>query len=142
MKPFAKGVVVVERVGSVTGDNPPSEAEVWAKVQRKRDDQAVSFYKAEKKNVRIVTEKIGDKVDPVKIYPLAGPCQLVHKHYKCTVYYDESYTSDYPILFKYVDHKVEVVYIDKDYLRRALRHSNRPRRWTSGSTRSAERSSN
>jgi hypothetical protein len=42
----------------------------------------------------------------------------VHCHYKCTVYYDELYWSDYPIPFNHVDHKVEVVYFDKDHLRR------------------------
>ena len=42
----------------------------------------------------------------------------MHCHYKCTVYYDELYWSDYPIPFNHVDHKVEVVYIDKDHLRR------------------------
>ena len=63
-------------------------------------------------------EKIVDKADPVKVYPLAGPCQLVHKHYKCTVYYDELSWSDHPVPSNHVDHKVEVVYIDKDFLRR------------------------
>ena len=42
----------------------------------------------------------------------------MHCHYKCTVYYDELYWSDYPIPFNHVDHKVEVVYLDKDHLRR------------------------
>ena len=69
----------------------------------------VSFY---------LIEKIGEKIDPCKVYPLAGPCQLVHCHYKCTVYYDELYWSDYPIPFNHIDHRVEVVYIDKDHLRR------------------------
>ena len=73
----------------------------------------------QRNNVRIAIEKIGHKVDPVKVYPLAGACQLVHCHYKCTVYYDELSWSDYPIPFHHVAHKVEVVYIDKDHLRRA-----------------------
>ena len=76
------------------------------------------FYETQRNNVRILIEKIGEKIDPCKIYPLAGPCQLVHCHYKCTVYYDELYWSDYPIPFNHVDHKVEVVYLDKDHLRR------------------------
>jgi hypothetical protein len=77
------------------------------------------FYETNRNNVRFLIEKIGDKVDPVKIYPLAGPCQLVHCHYKCTVYFDEHYWSDYPIPFHHRDARVEVVYIDKDHLRRA-----------------------
>ena len=97
--------------------DPPSEEEVWNKVPKFKNG-AYFFYETQRNNVRILTEKIGEKVDPCKIYPLAGPCQLAHCHYKCTVYYDELYWSDYPIPFNHVDHKVEVVYIDKDHLRR------------------------
>jgi hypothetical protein len=97
--------------------DPPSEEEVWNKVCKFRSGHPI-FYETQRNNVRILIEKIGEKIDPCKVYPLAGPCQLVHCHYKCTVYYDELYWSDYPIPFNHVDHKVEVVYIDKDHLRR------------------------
>ena len=97
--------------------DPPSEEEVWNKVPKFKNGSPI-FYETQRNNVRILIEKIGEKIDPCKIYPLAGPCQLVHCHYKCTVYYDELYWSDYPIPFNHVDHKVEVVYIDKDHLRR------------------------
>jgi hypothetical protein len=97
--------------------DPPSEEEVWNKVPKFKNG-CPPFYETQRNNVRILIEKIGEKIDPCKIYPLAGPCQLVHCHYKCTVYYDELYWSDYPIPFNHVDHKVEVVYIDKDHLRR------------------------
>ncbi len=97
--------------------DPPSEAEVWQKVPKFRSGSPV-FYETQRNNVRFLIEKIGDKVDPCKIYPLAGPCQLVHCHYKCTVYFDELYWSDYPIPFNHRDARVEVVFIDKDYLRR------------------------
>lgn len=95
----------------------PSEEEVWNKVTKFKHGSPV-FYETQRNNVRILIEKIGEKVDACKVYPLAGPCQLVHCHYKCTVYYDELYWADYPIPFNHVDHKVEVVYIDKDHLRR------------------------
>ncbi len=97
--------------------DPPSEEEVWAKVPKFRKGMP-PFYETQRNNVRILIEKIGEKLDPCKVYPLAGPCQLVHCHYKCTVYYDELYWSDYPIPFNHVDHKVEVVHLDKDHLRR------------------------
>ncbi len=97
--------------------DPPSEADVWRKVPKFRNG-CPPFYETQRNNVRILIEKIGEKIDPCKVYPLAGPCQLVHCHYKCTVYYDELYWSDYPIPFNHVDHKVEVVYFDKDHLRR------------------------
>jgi hypothetical protein len=98
--------------------DPPSEEEVWQKVPKFRDGWP-NLYETQRNNVRILTEKIGESIDPVKIYPLAGPCQLVHCHYKSTIYYDEQYWSDYPIPFFHLDHRVEVVYIDKDHLRRA-----------------------
>ena len=97
--------------------DPPSEEEVWNKVHKFKNG-CPPFYETQRNNVRILIEKIGEKIDPCKVYPLAGPCQLVHCHYKCTIYYDELYWSDYPIPFNHVDHKVEVVYLDKDHLRR------------------------
>jgi hypothetical protein len=97
--------------------DPPSEEEVWQKVPKFRDGSP-PFYETQRNNVRFLIEKIGESVDPCKVYPLAGPCQLVHCHYKCTVYFDEVYWSDYPIPFRHLDHRVEVVYIDKDHLRR------------------------
>lgn len=99
--------------------DPPGEAEVLAKLPKKSNGDHPPFYKTQRNNVRIVVEKIGDKVDPVKVYPLAGPCQLVHKHYKCTAYFDELTWSDDSIPFHHIDHKVEVVYVSKDHLRRA-----------------------
>ena len=97
--------------------DPPSEEEVWEKVPKFKNG-CPPFYETQRNNVRFLIEKIGDKVDPCKIYPLAGPCQLIHCHYKCTIYFDELYWSDYPIPFHHLDHRIEVVYIDKDYLRR------------------------
>ncbi|ADV62059.1 hypothetical protein Isop_1474 [Isosphaera pallida ATCC 43644] len=97
--------------------DPPSEKEVWDRVPKIRHGIS-GLYEVQYNNVRILIEKIGEQIDPPKIYPLAGPCQKVSCHYKCTVYYDALYWSDYPIPFNHVDHKVEVIYIDKDFLRR------------------------
>jgi hypothetical protein len=108
---------IVGEFAPATCLDPPSEQEVWDKVSKFKNGSP-PFYETQRNNVRFLIEKIGDKVDPCKVYPLAGPCQLVHCHYKCTVYYDELYWSDYPIPFNHVDHRVEVVYIDKDHLRR------------------------
>lgn len=97
--------------------DPPSEQEIWALVPKCRKGFP-PFYETQRNDVRFLIEKIGEKVNGCKVYPLAGPCQLVSCHYKCTVYFDELYWSDYPIPFHHRDHRVEVVYIDKDYLRR------------------------
>ena len=99
-------------------EDPPSEAEIWAKVAPVPMKNA--FYEVQRNNIRIVVEKIADKTDPVKVYPLAGACQLIHRHYKCTVFFDELFWADHPIPFRHVDHKVKVIYIDKDVLRRAV----------------------
>ena len=97
--------------------DPPSEKEVWDKVPKFKTGSPV-FYETQQNNVRILIEKIGEKTDPCKVYPLAGPCQLIHCHYKCSVYFDESYWADYPIPFNHRKARVEVVFIDKDHLRR------------------------
>ena len=95
----------------------PSEREVWHKVPKFKHGSPV-FYETQRNNARILIEKIGEKTDPCKIYPLAGSCQLIHCHFKCTVYFEEIYTADYPIPYMHRKPRVEVVYIDKDYLRR------------------------
>ena len=97
--------------------DPPSEAEVWEKVPKFKQGSPV-FYETQRNNVRILIEKIGEKADPARIYPLAGPCQLVHCHYKCSIYFDETYWADYPIPFNHNKARVEVIFIDKDHLRR------------------------
>lgn len=97
--------------------DPPSEAEVWDRVPKARHGLP-PLYEVQYNNVRFLIEKIGEKVDPCKVYPLAGPCQKVSCHYKCTVYYDAHYWADYPVPFHHFDPKVEVIYIDKDFLRR------------------------
>jgi hypothetical protein len=99
--------------------DPPSEEEVWDKVAESRTSSPV-FYETQRNNVRIQIEKIGEKVDPCKVYPLAGPCQLVHCHYKCSVSFDETSWSD-PVPIKHLKRRVEFVFIDKDHLRRCGR---------------------
>jgi hypothetical protein len=75
-------------------------------------------YEVQRKNVRISTEKLADKIDECKIYPLAGPCQLHHCHFKCTVHYEETTTMGWPIPWTHTEKKQEVLYIDKDHLHR------------------------
>ena len=45
----------------------PSDDEVWE-----------VFQKSLRASSRITVEKVGEKTDPPQVYPLAGPCQLVH----------------------------------------------------------------
>ena len=60
--------------------------------------------------------KIGDTIDPPRFYPLVGPAQLHHCHWKCTVYYTETLAGCEPFPFQTKRRRVQVVYIDKDHL--------------------------
>ena len=66
--------------------------------------------------VRIVKEKIADYIDPPRVYPLIGPAQLHHAHYKCTIYYTEITRVGWPVPYTYTDEDaVEVIYIDHNH---------------------------
>jgi hypothetical protein len=67
-------------------------------------------------DVQIVNERLVDRIDPPRFYPLIGPAQLHHCHWKSTMYYTETIESGYPFPFKCVKPRVQVVYIDKDHL--------------------------
>ncbi len=67
-------------------------------------------------NVRIVSDLIVDRLDECKFFPQAGPARLHHCHYKCTVYYEETKRSHWPVPFTHTDQVQEVVYIDHDHL--------------------------
>jgi hypothetical protein len=74
------------------------------------------FYEEFRDNVQIVTERLVDQIDPPRFFPLVGPAQLHHCHWRCTVYYDETIESGYPFPFKCVRPRVQVIYIDRDHL--------------------------
>jgi hypothetical protein len=97
--------------------DPPSEQEIYEALSP--IPHGLPFlYEMRRNNVRISYEKIVDQIDECRFFPLAGPCQLHHCHFKCTIWYDQTITMDYPIPFSYTDHKMQVVYIDKDHLHR------------------------
>jgi hypothetical protein len=73
-------------------------------------------YEEFRDNIQIVKERIVDKIDPPRFFPLVGPAQLHHCHWKCTIYYVETVESGYPFPFQCKRPRVEVVYIDKDHL--------------------------
>ncbi len=73
-------------------------------------------YEEFRDDIQIVCERLVDKIDPVRFYPLVGPAQLHHCHWKCTVYFTETIQSGYPFPLHSKRPRVEVVYIDKDHL--------------------------
>jgi hypothetical protein len=74
------------------------------------------IYEEHRDDYEITVEKIVDRIDPPRFFPLIGPAQLHHCHWKCTVYYTETLQSDYPLPFKVYRRRAEVVYVDRDHL--------------------------
>jgi hypothetical protein len=61
-------------------------------------------------------ERLVDEVDPPRFFPLVGPAQLHHCHWKCTIYYTETIQTDWPFAWQTRKRRVQVVYIDRDHL--------------------------
>lgn len=74
------------------------------------------FYEEFRDDILITNELLVDKIDPPRFFPLVGPAQLHHCHWKCTINFTETIESSYPFPFRAKRPKTEVVYIDKDHL--------------------------
>lgn len=104
--------------GTVVALDPPSDDEVMRALEKARPVQGgvPLLYEKQRNNVRIIKEKIADYIDPVRFYPLLGPAQLHHAHYKCTVYFSERQIVGYPVPHTLEDQEtVEVIYIDHNH---------------------------
>jgi hypothetical protein len=73
-------------------------------------------YEEFRDDIEFTVEKLVDRIDPPRFFPLIGPAQLHHCHWKCTVYFTETVSSCYPFPFQVKKRRAEVVYIDKDHL--------------------------
>lgn len=67
-------------------------------------------------DIEIVTEKLVDRVDPPRFFPLIGPAQLRHCHWKCTVHFTETATVGNLFPYPLESRRTEVVYTDTDCL--------------------------
>jgi hypothetical protein len=67
-------------------------------------------------DVTIVKNRLVDRIDPPRMFPLVGPAQLHHCHWECVVYFTETVQANYPFPAKVQKKRVQVVYIDKDVL--------------------------
>jgi hypothetical protein len=104
--------------GPVVALDPPSDDEVMHALEKARPVQGgVPFlHEKQRNNVRIIKEKIADYIDPPRFYPLIGPAQLHHAHYKCTIYCSERTIVGYPVPHTLDDNEViEVIYIDHNH---------------------------
>ena len=97
----------------------PSDDEVMRAMEKARPVEGgiPLLWSRNRNNVRIVKEKIADYVDPVRVYPMIGPAQQHHAHYKCTVYFEDVRRVGWPVPHTLRDEDArEVVYIDHNHL--------------------------
>lgn len=101
--------------------DPPSPDEVMRALE-KADSVQSGFpllHEKSRNNVRIIVEPIADYVDPPRVYPLIGPAQLHHAHYKCTVFYTKTRRIGWPVPYTLKDEDArEVIYIDHNHFHR------------------------
>jgi hypothetical protein len=111
-------------LGPLSGDSPtealdpPSDDEVMRTLERSHPVEGgwPLLHEVQRNNVRIVKEKIADYVDPPRFYPLIGPAQQHHAHYKCTVYWTDVKRIGWPVPHTIIDEDSrEVVYIDHNH---------------------------
>lgn len=98
--------------------DPPSPDEVARALERAHPTQGgiPLLHEVQRNKVRMVIEPIADYVDPVRVYPLIGPAQQHHAHYKCTIYYSETTRMGWPIPYTTTDEdSQEVIYIDHNH---------------------------
>jgi len=74
------------------------------------------FYEEFRDDIQVYKELLVDKIDPPRFFPLIGPAQLHHCHWKCTIYYTETIVSAYPFPVRAKRPRVQVMMIDKDHL--------------------------
>nr|WP_201743630.1 hypothetical protein [Roseiconus nitratireducens] len=99
--------------------DPPSDDEVMLALEKARPVEGgiPLIYEKQRNDVRIIKEKIADYVDPPRFYPLIGPAQLHHAHYKCSIFFEEKTIIGYPVPHTLHDREaVEVVYIDHNHM--------------------------
>lgn len=105
--------------GPTAAIDPPSDDEIMQALEKAAPVAGGMplLHEIQRNNVRIVKEKIADYIDPPRVYPLLGPAQLHHAHYKCTIYYSELVRVGWPIPHTLVDEdEVEVIYVDHNHL--------------------------
>ncbi len=99
--------------------DPPSEDEIMWALEKAQPVQGgiPLLYERNRNNVKMTVCKISDYVDPVRVYPMLGPVQQHHAHYKCTIYYEDVRRIGWPVPHTLRDEDAqEVVYIDHNHL--------------------------
>jgi hypothetical protein len=95
-------------------EDPPDRQEILRTMPRVT--RGIPYiYEEFRDEIEFTVEKLVDKIDPPRFFPLIGPAQLHHCHWKCTVYFTETIESSHPFPFRVKRRRAEVVYIDKDH---------------------------
>ena len=97
----------------------PSDDEVMRALERVDHVQGgiPLLWERQRNDVRITKCLISEYVDPPRFYPLVGPAQQHHAHYKCTVYFSERTYVGWPLPHMLEDEDSrEVIYIDHNHL--------------------------
>jgi hypothetical protein len=105
--------------GTPKAIDPPSDDQIMRALEKVRPVQGGTplLWERQRNNVLITKEIIADYVDPVRVYPLVGPAQQHHAHYKCTIYFQERTYNGWPMPYRIEDNEsVEVIYIDHNHL--------------------------
>ncbi|MCA8991272.1 MAG: hypothetical protein KDA69_06275 [Planctomycetaceae bacterium] len=95
--------------------DPPSPDEVIRALPSDPSGGVPFLAETARNNVRMTVDLIVDRVDDCKVVPHVGPVRLHHCHYKCTVYFDQTIRSHWPVPFTHSDNVQDVVYIDHDH---------------------------
>jgi hypothetical protein len=105
--------------GPVAALDPPTPDEVMRALEKADTVEGgiPLLHEVSRNNVRMIIEPISDYIDPPRHYPLFGPAQLHHAHYKCTIFYSETTRVGWPLPYTTVDEDAsECVYIDHNHL--------------------------
>jgi RNA polymerase sigma factor (sigma-70 family) len=108
-------VTVLESAKDLTRLESPAEAEVLRALPQV-PRSVPGILEVFRDDIQLVTERLVTQVDPPRFFPVVGVAELHHCRWKCTVYYKETLELGYPHPARIVRPRVEVVYIDKDYL--------------------------
>ena len=118
---YGKVAILDPIVGEHVALDPPSDDQIMRQLEKIRPvSGAVPGLETTYRNVKGITkELIADYVDPPRHFPLVGPAQLHHVHYKITVYFEEVTRVGWPIPYTIKNQDaVEVFYMDLDHLHR------------------------
>lgn len=102
--------------GPAVALDPPSADEIMRALPNNVEGGLPFLYEVQRNGVRIIVEPMCDYVDPPRVYPLIGPAQLHHAHYKCTIYFSEVTRHGWPLPYTTNDEdSVQVIYIDHNH---------------------------